>query len=115
MLGHQALVSSSQASLATAGATVTGAVNVPQTSAQVLLNVSNGAGVLVKQIDLGAQPRRASRISLGTAPWATVRRRPPGQYTLSAQVAGVGFRHRGRHLCEWHRAERDHGHREPAG
>ncbi len=88
LLGHQALVGSSQASLAVAGAAVTGAVSVPQTSADVVLNISNGAGVLVKRIDLGAQPAGLADFSwdgtLGDGSQA-----PAGQYTLSAQVAGV--------------------------
>jgi flagellar basal-body rod modification protein FlgD len=40
---------------ATAGATVTGAVSVPQTTSQVSLNIANSSGVLVQQINLGAQ------------------------------------------------------------
>ncbi len=88
MLGHQALVTSSQANLATAGATVTGAVNVPQTSGRVLLNIANGAGVLVKQIDMGAQPAGLADFAwngtLGDGSQA-----PAGQYTLSAEVAGL--------------------------
>src|SRR5258707_1312606 len=55
LLGHQALVNSGTATIA-AGATVTGAVNVPQTTSQVLLNISDSSGVLVGQINLGAQP-----------------------------------------------------------
>src|SRR5260370_13561652 len=54
LLGHQALVSSGTANLA-AGATVTGAINVPQTTSQVVLNISDASGALVKQINLGAQ------------------------------------------------------------
>src|SRR5882757_2394465 len=38
LLGHQALVNSSTATVAE-GATVTGAVNVPQTTSQVVLNI----------------------------------------------------------------------------
>src|ERR1700761_4285216 len=55
LLGHQALVASTTATTATAGATVTGAVSVPQTTSQVVLNISNAAGSLVGQINLGAQ------------------------------------------------------------
>src|SRR5580658_3788437 len=50
LLGHQALVSSSTAALATAGGTINGAVSVPQTSSQVVLNITNSAGVLVDSI-----------------------------------------------------------------
>src|SRR3981189_775727 len=54
LLGHQALVSSTTANLAANGA-VTGAVNVPQTTSQVLLTIKDASGVLVRQINLGAQ------------------------------------------------------------
>src|ERR1700677_3394409 len=55
LLGHQVLAASSTGTLATAGAPLTGAVSVPQTSSQVTLNISNSAGVLVDSINLGAQ------------------------------------------------------------
>ncbi|MDE2348847.1 MAG: flagellar hook assembly protein FlgD [Gammaproteobacteria bacterium] len=88
LLGHQALVSSSTATLATNGAAVTGAISVPQTSSQVLLNVSTPGGVLVQQINLGAQPAGLANFTwngtLGDGSAA-----PAGQYNLSAQVAGV--------------------------
>src|SRR6201986_307143 len=54
LLGHQALVNSSTATIA-AGATVTGAVNVPQNTGQVTLSITNSSGALVSQINLGAQ------------------------------------------------------------
>jgi flagellar basal-body rod modification protein FlgD len=88
LLGHQALVTSSTASLATAGATVNGAVNVPQTSSSVVLNITNSAGVLVNSINLGAQSAGLAdftwngQTSNGSAA-------PAGSYTLSAQVSGV--------------------------
>jgi flagellar basal-body rod modification protein FlgD len=87
LLGHQALVQSSTASLS-AGGTVSGAVSVPQTSSHVVLNIANSAGVLVDSINLGAQPAGLAnftwngRTSSGAAA-------PAGAYTLSAQVAGV--------------------------
>ncbi len=88
LLGHQALVASSQANLPSAGATVSGAVQVPQTSGQVVLNIANSSGVLVQQLNLGAQPAGLANFSwngtLGDGSQA-----PAGQYTLSAQVAGV--------------------------
>src|SRR6204780_4161162 len=56
LLGHQALVASSTGTLSTAGATLSGAVSVPQTSSQVTLNITNSSGVLVQSINLGAQP-----------------------------------------------------------
>ena len=67
LLGHQAMVNSSTATLA-AGATVTGAVNVPQTTSQVTLSITNSAGALVSQINLGAQPAGLANFSWnGTA------------------------------------------------
>jgi flagellar basal-body rod modification protein FlgD len=89
LLGHQALVASSTAALASNGATVTGAINVPQTSSQVVLNIANSAGVLVQQINLGAQPVGMANFSWnGTLSNGSPA--PAGQYTLSAQIAGVG-------------------------
>src|SRR5277367_1395155 len=54
LLGHQAQVASSTATLA-AGATVTGAVNVPQNTSQVTLSITDSSGALVSEINLGAQ------------------------------------------------------------
>jgi flagellar basal-body rod modification protein FlgD len=88
LLGHQVLAASSTGTLTTAGQTLTGAVNVPQTSSQVTLNISNSAGVLVNSINLGAQSAGLAsfswngQMSNGTAA-------PAGTYTLSAQVAGT--------------------------
>jgi len=88
LLGHQALVSSSTASLATAGGTITGAVAVPQTTSGVTLNIANSAGVLVQRINLGAQSSGLANFSWnGTQ--GNGSQAPPGQYTLTAQVAGV--------------------------
>ncbi|MDE2294466.1 MAG: hypothetical protein KGL36_03300 [Gammaproteobacteria bacterium] len=88
LLGHQALVPSSQATLATTGATLTGAVQVPQTTADVVVNVSSPNGVLVRQIDLGAQPAGLSNFTWD-GKLADGSQAPAGQYSLSAQVAGV--------------------------
>jgi flagellar basal-body rod modification protein FlgD len=88
LLGHQALVGSSTATLAATGGTVTGAVSVPQTTSAVTLNISNSAGVLVQQINLGAQPQGLANFSWnGTQGDGS--QAPAGQYTLSAQVAGA--------------------------
>jgi flagellar basal-body rod modification protein FlgD len=88
LLGHQALVSSSTASLATAGGTITGAVAVPQTTSGVTLNIANSAGVLVQQINLGAQSSGLANFSWNGSQ-GNGSQAPPGQYTLTAQVAGV--------------------------
>lgn len=88
LLGHQALVGSPTATLAANGATVTGAVDVPQTSSGVVLNIANSAGVLVRQINLGAQPAGLANFTWdGT--FADGSQAPAGQYQLSAQVTGV--------------------------
>jgi flagellar basal-body rod modification protein FlgD len=88
LLGHQVLAASSTATLSTAGATLSGAVNVPQTSSQVTLNISNSAGVLVQSINLGAQSAGLADFTWnGQGPNGTAA--PAGTYTLSAQVAGV--------------------------
>jgi flagellar basal-body rod modification protein FlgD len=87
LLGHQALVSSSTASLAANGS-VSGAVSVPQTTADVVLNVSDSSGVLVRQIDLGAQSGGLASFSWdGKA--GNGSQAPAGTYTLSAQYAGA--------------------------
>jgi len=87
LLGHQALVASGTASLA-GGGTVSGAVAVPQTSSQVLVNVSNSAGVLVKQINLGPQAAGIASFTWdGTG--ADGSKAPAGEYKIAAQVNGV--------------------------
>jgi flagellar basal-body rod modification protein FlgD len=87
LLGHQAMVNSSTATLA-AGATVTGAVNVPQNTSQVTLSISDGSGALVSQINLGAQSAGLANFSwngiMGNGSQA-----PAGTYTLTAQYAGA--------------------------
>jgi flagellar basal-body rod modification protein FlgD len=86
LLGHQALVASPTATVA-AGATVSGAVSVPQTTSDVVLGITNSAGVLVRQIDLGAQSSGLTSFtwdgkgSNGSAV-------PADTYTLTAQYAG---------------------------
>jgi flagellar basal-body rod modification protein FlgD len=88
LLGHNVLAASSTATLSTAGAALSGAVSVPQTSSQVTLNISNSAGVLVKSINLGAQSA-----GLADFTWngqgSNGAAAPAGTYTLSATVAGV--------------------------
>jgi flagellar basal-body rod modification protein FlgD len=88
LLGHQALVASSAANLAGAGSTINGAVSVPQTSAQVVVNITNSAGVLVQSINLGAQAAGLANFSWN-GQTASGAQAPAGPYTLSAQVSGV--------------------------
>lgn len=88
MLGRQALVASSTATLAAAGGTITGAVAVPQNSATVNVNILNSAGVVVSQVNLGAQATGIANFSWnGTESDGT--KAPAGQYSLAATVAGV--------------------------
>jgi flagellar basal-body rod modification protein FlgD len=88
LLGHQAMVASSTATTATAGAAVTGAVSVPQTTSQVVLNITNSAGVLVSQINLGAQSAGLASFSWnGTM--SNGAQAPADTYTLSATYAGA--------------------------
>jgi flagellar basal-body rod modification protein FlgD len=88
LLGHTALVPSSSATLATAGASVTGAVAVPQTTSQVLVNISNSSGQIVQQVNLGAQSTGIANFTWnGTeSNGATA---PAGTYSISAAVNGV--------------------------
>src|ERR1700722_11727662 len=88
LLGHQVLATSSTGVLGTSGATLNGAVNVPQTTSQVTLNISNSAGVLVDSINLGAQPAGLANFSWN-GQQSNGSAAPAGTYTLSAQVAGA--------------------------
>ncbi|HSZ07950.1 MAG TPA: flagellar hook capping FlgD N-terminal domain-containing protein [Steroidobacteraceae bacterium] len=88
LLGHQAMVNSSTATLAAAGATVSGAVNVPQSTSQVTLSITNSSGALVSQINLGAQSAGLANFSWnGTT--GNGSQAPAGTYTLTAQYAGA--------------------------
>jgi len=88
LLGHQALVNSSTATIAAAGATVTGAVNVPQSTSQVTLSITDSSGSLVSQINLGAQSAGLANFSWnGTT--GNGSQAPAGTYTLTAQYAGA--------------------------
>jgi flagellar basal-body rod modification protein FlgD len=88
LLGHNVLAASSTATLSTAGATLSGAVSVPQTSSQVTLNISNSAGVLVSSINLGAQSAGLANFTWN-GEGSNGAAAPAGTYTLSATVAGV--------------------------
>jgi flagellar basal-body rod modification protein FlgD len=88
LLGHQALVSSSTATLAAAGGTINGAVQVPQTSSDVSVNVTNSSGALVQSIDLGAQSAGLTNFSWN-GQTASGSAAPAGTYTLTATVNGV--------------------------
>jgi flagellar basal-body rod modification protein FlgD len=86
LLGHQALVTSSTAQLAANG-TVTGAVNVPQTTSSVVLSIADSSGTVVRTIGLGAQSAGLAGYSWD-GKQADGSQAPPGAYTLSVQYAG---------------------------
>lgn len=88
LLGHTALVTSSTATLATAGATVTGAVNVPENSSSVRVNVTNSSGELVQQINLGAQPAGLANFTWN-GEQGDNSKAPAGTYSVTALVDGV--------------------------
>jgi flagellar basal-body rod modification protein FlgD len=88
LLGHQALVASSTATLSTAGAALSGAVSVPQTSSQVTLNITNSSGVLVQSINLGGQAAGLANF-WWNGQMSNGSQAPAGTYTLSGEVAGV--------------------------
>jgi flagellar basal-body rod modification protein FlgD len=87
LLGRQALIGSSTATLATAGGAVTGAVQIPQTTSDAVLNISDSSGVLVRQIDLGAQAKGLANFSWD-GKLADKSAAPAGVYTLAAQYLG---------------------------
>jgi flagellar basal-body rod modification protein FlgD len=87
LLGHNALVTSGTASLTTAGGAVTGAVTVPQTTSMVTLSIANGAGTVVKTVNLGAQSAGLASFSWD-GKLSTGAAAPAGTYTLSASYAG---------------------------
>jgi flagellar basal-body rod modification protein FlgD len=87
LLGHQALVASTTAAL-TAGGSVSGAIKVPQTTSQAVVDISDSSGALVRQINLGAQATGLANFS-----WDGKQQdgsqAPAGQYTLTAQISGA--------------------------
>jgi flagellar basal-body rod modification protein FlgD len=86
LLGKDALVTSSTVNQ-TSGATVTGAVTVPQTTSSVTLSIVNAAGQTIRTIALGAQAAGQASFtwdgkdSSGAAA-------PTGTYTLTAVYGG---------------------------
>jgi flagellar basal-body rod modification protein FlgD len=86
LLGHQALVSSTTAQLASNG-TVTGAVNVPQTTSAVVLSIADSSGNVVQTLGLGAQSTGLANFSWDGKE-ANGAQAPAGTYTLSVQYAG---------------------------
>jgi flagellar basal-body rod modification protein FlgD len=86
LLGHQALVSSTTAQLGTNG-TITGAVNVPQSTSAVVLSITDSSGKVVQTLGLGAQSTGRANFSWDGKE-ANGAQAPAGTYTLSVQYAG---------------------------
>jgi flagellar basal-body rod modification protein FlgD len=86
LLGKEALVTSSTVNQ-TSGATVTGAVTVPQTTSSVTLSIVNSAGQTVRTLSLGAQAAGQASFS-----WdgneSNGAAAPTGTYTLTAVYGG---------------------------
>src|SRR5450631_3295680 len=86
LLGHQALVASKTAALAAGGA-ISGAVQIPQTTSQAVVNISDASGALVRQINLGEQATGLANFSWD-GKQADGSPASAGAYTLAAQYAG---------------------------
>jgi flagellar basal-body rod modification protein FlgD len=87
LLGHQVLASSSTATLANGG-TVSGAIQVPQNTSAVTVDVLDSSGTLVKQISLGAQSAGLANFTWdGTE--SNGSQAPAGTYSVKATADGV--------------------------
>jgi flagellar basal-body rod modification protein FlgD len=85
LVGRMALVQSDIAPL-TAGATVDAAVDLPSATGGLHVEVRDAAGVVVRHIELGAQPAGLVRFSWdGKTDGGAAA--PPGEYTLVATFA----------------------------
>jgi flagellar basal-body rod modification protein FlgD len=87
LLGHQATVASSTATLGATGS-VTGTVTVPQTTTGVTLSIADSAGTVVRTIGLGAQSADGQPSFTWDGTETNGKRAPAGTYTLIAQYAG---------------------------
>jgi flagellar basal-body rod modification protein FlgD len=86
LLGKDALVTSSTVNQ-TSGATVTGAVTVPQTTSSVTLSIVNSAGQTVRTLALGAQAAGQASFSWDGKEF-NGNAAPTGTYTLTATYGG---------------------------
>jgi flagellar basal-body rod modification protein FlgD len=86
LLGKDALVTSSTVNQ-TSGATVTGAVTVPQTTSSVTLSIVNAAGQTVRTIQLGAQAAGQASFTWDGKESSGVAA-PTGTYSLVAVYGG---------------------------
>lgn len=87
LLGHEVLTTSSTATLAGSGS-ITGVVQLAQSTGSVQLEVLDASGAVVRHIDLGSQP--AGKVPFE---WDGLddegARLPPGQYQIKATVSGA--------------------------
>ena len=88
LLGRNALVASDTVNLGTTGA-ISGAVDLPQSTGKVVVNVTDAGGAIVQQINLGAQPQGLTNFAWD-GKTATGVRAPAGVYKVEALYAGVG-------------------------
>ena len=88
LLGRNALVASSNINLAASGG-VSGAVDLPQASGAVLVNITDAAGTVVQQIKLGAQSQGLAKFTWDGR-MADGSRAPAGTYKVNALYAGAG-------------------------
>jgi flagellar basal-body rod modification protein FlgD len=88
LLGRNALVASDTVNLGTTGA-ISGAVDLPQSTGGVIVNVTDASGAIVQQIKMGAQPQGLANFSWDGTTLAGVRA-PAGVYKVEALYAGVG-------------------------
>jgi flagellar basal-body rod modification protein FlgD len=87
LLGRHALVASGTINLGSGGA-ITGAVDLPQASGKVLVNITDSSGTIVQQINLGAQSQGLANFSWnGNASDGS--RAPAGTYNVSAVYQGA--------------------------
>jgi flagellar basal-body rod modification protein FlgD len=87
LLGRNALVASNAVNLSASGA-ITGAVDLPQASGKVVLNVTDSSGTLVQQINLGAQAQGLAHFSWN-GNGADGHRAPAGTYNINAVYQGA--------------------------
>lgn len=102
LIGRDVLVPSTQATLADGGDGIDGAVNVPGAATDVLVNITDAGGNVLRTIDLGKQPGGLARFHWdGTGDDGNPL--PPGDYQIAAangdnplatyvsgQVSGIG-------------------------
>jgi flagellar basal-body rod modification protein FlgD len=88
LLGRNALVASGNINLGSTGA-ITGAVDLPQSTGGVVVNITDAAGTVVQQLNLGAQSQGLAKFAWDGR-MADGSRAPAGIYKVNALYAGVG-------------------------